>query len=243
MEAEATGVGEMCSGKQFWAALVAICLAVTVIGCDNGDKPVEGNGQENGQKPPLGSQDNTNGNNTDVELPATPEMPKVILTGTHSDSCLVKVGDVMPVAELPDVGGGMHSLADLYGEKLTVVFFWKRSKLYAVAEFEDLDGDIAAPYLEKGVRVIGINVGDSPEQVAAQIQRVDAKFANLLDPNEAFFAQVATEKLPRTYLLDSQGRILWFDLEYSPSTRRNLERGIKFVLGETTPDEAETTSP
>ncbi|MEE9602365.1 MAG: TlpA disulfide reductase family protein, partial [Thermoguttaceae bacterium] len=158
-------------------------------------------------------------------------------------SCLVKVGDVMPVAELPDVGGGMHSLADLYGEKLTVVFFWKSHKKYAVAEFEDLDGDIVAPYFEKGVRVIGINVGDSPEQVEAQIQKVDAKFANLLDPNEAFFAQVATEKVPRTYLLDSQGRILWFDLEYSPSTRRNLERGIKFVLGETTPDEAETTSP
>jgi hypothetical protein len=79
--------------------------------------------------------------------------------------------------------------------------------------------------------------------VEAQIQKVDAKFDNLLDSNGALFAKVATENIPRTYLLDSQGKILWFDWEYSRSTRRDLERGIKFVLGETTPDETETTSP
>jgi hypothetical protein len=36
--------------------------------------------------------------------------------------------------------------------------------------------------------------------------------------------------LPRTYLLDSSGKILWFDLEYSRSTRRELNQAIRYVL-------------
>ncbi len=36
--------------------------------------------------------------------------------------------------------------------------------------------------------------------------------------------------MPRTYLVDSQGKILWFDMEYSRSTRRDLRDAIRVVL-------------
>jgi hypothetical protein len=41
---------------------------------------------------------------------------------------------------------------------------------------------------------------------------------------------VATEHLPRTYLLDAEGRILWFDLEYSRATARELINALHFFL-------------
>jgi len=53
-----------------------------------------------------------------------------------------------------------------------------------------------------------------------------------LDPGGTYFAQVATEKPPRLYLLDGQGKILWFDLEYSETTRQQLGQAIQVVLGE-----------
>ena len=34
------------------------------------------------------------------------------------------------------------------------------------------------------------------------------------------------------YLLDAQGKILWFDVEYSRSTREDLVQGIRVALGE-----------
>jgi hypothetical protein len=34
------------------------------------------------------------------------------------------------------------------------------------------------------------------------------------------------------YLLDPAGKVLWFDIEYSTGSRRDLERAIRFVLGE-----------
>ena len=36
-------------------------------------------------------------------------------------------------------------------------------------------------------------------------------FPNLLDADGKAFAQVGSEKLPRTFVLDPSGKILWFD--------------------------------
>ena len=60
----------------------------------------------------------------------------------------------------------------------------------------------------KGVRVVGINVGDAPEAVPSKLlKEAGVTFPNLLDPEGAFFAKVATDKrLPRIYLLDAAGQ-------------------------------------
>jgi hypothetical protein len=52
----------------------------------------------------------------------------------------------------------------------------------------------------------------------------------LLDAEGKALDAVATEKLPRTYLLDASGQILWFDIEYSESTRRELKNAIVWHL-------------
>jgi len=134
----------------------------------------------------------------------------------------------MPEANLPDIQGNQRPLAALYGEELTVVFFWNSESLYSISELEDLTPDVAEPYRDKGVQVVGINVGDTPETAARQIQQVGAKFTNLLDQDRAYFlTKVAKAKIPRTYLLDAKGKIVWFDDEYSPTTRRDLEQAIE----------------
>jgi len=38
--------------------------------------------------------------------------------------------------------------------------------------------------------------------------------------------------MPRTFLLDANGKVLWFDVEYSRAARRDLIVSIKAVLGE-----------
>jgi len=78
--------------------------------------------------------------------------------------------------------------------------------------------------------VIGINVGDPAEKAAEAVEAADAAFPNFLDPDGEYFAKIATGKLPRTYLLDADGRVLWFDLEYSLTTRRQLEQAVEAAL-------------
>ena len=52
----------------------------------------------------------------------------------------------------------------------------------------------------------------------------------MVAPDRAAFQQVATTKLPRTCLPDSDGKSLWLDQEYSSRTRRGLGRAIRFYL-------------
>jgi len=171
------------------------------------------------------------------EPPPPAKMPEVVMPAELLATCLVKVGDTMPDGELPDLKGKQHKLGALGGEKLTVELFWTSENLYATKALEDLQPDVAEPYARKGVLVIGINVGETPEAARKAVQDASVKYANLVDADGSYFAKVADaakvakEKLLRIYLLDAEGKVLWFDTEYSDSTHRQLVTGIKAVLG------------
>ena len=38
-------------------------------------------------------------------------------------------------------------------------------------------------------------------------------------------------RLPRVFLVDDRGKILWFDVEYSRTTRQELLQAIQVTLG------------
>jgi hypothetical protein len=167
-----------------------------------------------------------------------PAIPKVALSEALRATCLVFVGDAMPEAELRDLDGKPHALGSLYGQKLTVVCLWSigtkpRSRLIAAAALQDLMREVAGPFGPKGVAVIAINIGDPPAAVKEQVAQTGATFPNLLDPKGEYMARIAKDKrVPRTFLLDAAGKVLWFDTEYSRPSRRDLIQGIRVALGE-----------
>ena len=65
----------------------------------------------------------------------------------------------------------------------------------------------------------------------ATTDKAGAKFSMLHDADGKAFAAVGKDKLPRVYLVDPQGKVLWFDLEYSLTTRRELQQALRVVLG------------
>jgi len=204
-------------------------------GAGDGRTPSSGGNGEEGAtgQTPTGGPDEDNGTPDEVppgESAAEAEMPEVRLPAMLKETCLVGVGDLMPDAPLDVLGGEEQQLSSQFGRRLTVMFFWKADDLYAQAELQDLTGDVVERFGDEGVRVIGINVGDSAEEAAAAVEAAEAGFPNFLDPQGEYFAKVATEKLPRTYLLNSEGRILWFDLEYSLTTQRQLEQAVEVAL-------------
>jgi peroxiredoxin len=242
-----------------WAALLAASLVAPWLGCkgqngapgpnggadgENGgsvqlpETPADGNGSETtgeGGRPSSGGNggEGTPGQDTTTEPDGVGDdaaIPEVRLPELLQKTCLVGVGDLMPDAPLDVLGGGEQPLSSQFGRRLTLMFFWEADDLYAQDELRDLTGDVVEAFGEQGVRVIGINVGDSAEKAAAAVEGAEANFPNFLDPKGEYFAKVANERLPRTYLLDPQGRILWFDLEYSPTTRRQLKQALGAAL-------------
>lgn len=244
----------MRSCKPLWMMPAMICLLVAWTGCQNGDGPDKSTGRPDAEEKVSSNEGKGTEKNTDqknggegegqpksdtepeVKPPAT--IPPVNLLEKDRDACVVFVGDTMREVELPDQNDSVQALHELYGQKATVVCFWTNGEppygpISATGLLEDLQRDYAKPYAEKGLKVIAINVGDTAEIVSQQVQQSGATFPMLLDPEAGYFKkEVAKEKLPRLYLLDAQGKILWLDIEYSGPTREQLDQAVRAALEE-----------
>jgi peroxiredoxin len=215
-----------------WAAVVA---AGTIVGCSArppGEAAPSERATDDPQPATKAPRPHTSFYHSAGEKTGEPAtIPPVLLTDAHKSLCLVGVGDPMPEVELQQLGGRRTKLADLYGKKATVVLFWKSDRRMALTELADLGPDVAEPFQNEGVAVVGIAVGESANSARSAVRQAGAKFPNLLDTDGAAFAKVGSDKLPRTYLLDPSGKILWFDIEYSQSTRRELAQSLEAVAG------------
>ena len=136
----------------------------------------------------------------------------------------------MPNLELPDLQGQSRQLKDLLGDRLTVVVFWNARYVFALEQFSRLQRDVVDEFSSFGVAVVAVNVGDQVDDVRHIAAEHQGVFPCLLDKDGMAFGQVATTKLPRTYVLDAEGRVLWFDIEYSRTTERELNNAIKYSL-------------
>jgi len=172
----------------------------------------------------------TNISSASIRRDETLSRPIVQMSQEHEETCLVKVGDEFPALSLTDLTGEFEFLSKILGKRLTVVVFWSLKQPYASEQYSYLDKEIVQPFGNDGVELLAVNVGDSVDDVKGRVKEAGGDFANFVDPDRAAFQQVALMKLPRTYLLDADLRILWFDIEYSRSTRRDLDRAIRFFL-------------
>jgi peroxiredoxin len=183
------------------------------------------------EKPASKEEDKPQEHTTNYRKDSAPaKMPSVALTKREDALCKVKVGDTMPAIALPQIGGsGTAKLSGLQGKKATVVVFWKADRRMAHEQLADLGVDVIEPFGKAGVAVVGIAVNESAASAAEALKKAGAKFTSLVDADGKAFAQVGSERLPRTYLLNPSGKILWFDIEYSHATRRELHDALRFV--------------
>ncbi len=164
-----------------------------------------------------------------TEVPEIIHEPRVWLSDDHQKTCLVGVGDPMPEMQLSD-GSETVALKEAYGEDFTVVVFWSVANPFAVEQFTHMASDIVHPFPDAKLKAIAIHVG-KPQNVYAELcKNFGDDTTCLVDADQANFKKVATRKLPRTYLLDADGKIIWFDIEYSRSTRHELLNAIQYHL-------------
>ena len=157
-------------------------------------------------------------------------VPQVLLSEAHQKTCLLTIGDAIPNITVTDIEGTNHQLPRLLSDRLTVLLFWNEQSALAMEQFRRLPVDVLAMFAEQGVKVIAINVGGEVARVRQLTGDAADKIVSLVDTDAAVFQQFATSLLPRTYVLDPSGRILWFDVEYSQSTQRSLANALAYFL-------------
>jgi len=229
----------MCNRLLFAGVILPFVLTAAICtGCgrvtDDQPKPTPPSGK------PSSDQQASQPGKTEhsKQPPPKPSMPQVVLTEAEQQTCLVKVGDLFPRAQLPDLHGKMYSLQELFGPRLSVVCFWtggntEQQQSRAVDVLEFLQSEVSKPFAQQ-VRVIGVNVGDDAQTISELAARAGVQFVTLLDAQGSLLKQVATdERLPRVYLLDAQGKVLWFDMELRRISRQDLLTAIGVSLGQT----------
>ena len=161
--------------------------------------------------------------------PAEVYRPEILLSDHHAATCVVNAGDPFPALALPDLEGNTRELRQLFGDRMTIVVFWTARNLYVREQFTRIVQETFNRYAALGVKVVAIDVGDAPDAVQELATQNKVTVPCLLDADGQAFGQVGRELLPRTYLLDAEGRILWFDLEYSRGHAPGLaQRGPLF---------------
>ena len=157
-------------------------------------------------------------------------VPQVLLSEAHQKTCLATTGDMVPDVTVTSIEGTNHQLTRLLGEQLTVLLFWNEQSVTSLEQFRRLPIDVLSMFADKGVKVIAVCVGGEVARVRELTGDAADKIVSLVDKDESLFHQFATSLVPRTYVLDKDGRILWFDIEYSQSTQRTLFNAVSYYL-------------
>jgi len=81
------------------------------------------------------------------------------------------------------------------------------------------------------VHYVFLNVGQNSGAIRKALEERDVKITVLIDVEKTLYNKIATGILPRFYLLDKQGKILWFDIGFQyPKTFNELNSAIRFML-------------
>lgn len=167
-----------------------------------------------------------------TEEPPRPTIPKVWLSKYHGQWSTIGVGAALPALELAQLGGAMTKLPSQYGKQATVVLFWQPDRWMARSALEDLVAYGAEKHDPEQVAILSIAVRQPVGAVQRELNQAKATFPTFLDSDGKALATVGSVALPRVYVLDPTGKIVWFDIEYSEATRRELQQTLAVLTAE-----------
>lgn len=166
-------------------------------------------------------------------LPKVPTelwQPSVVLSGAHKSTCVKLVGDSVGDLNTVDVAGQQKKLSQLLSDRMTVLVFWSDKSPSGREQFQRLPVDVLGRYAVDRVKVIAVNVGGDVATTRKLTGDAADKIASLVDAKSELFHAFASSRSNRTYLLDAQGKILWFDVEYSQGMVKDLSNAIAWHL-------------
>ena len=139
---------------------------------------------------------------------------------THEESSIVVVGDEAPDFTATLLSGESVSLAALRGGEVLLVLFSHECpdcKMFlddmqaAKAEFDEL-----------GVVILLVARDGESGVVEAYMSENGYEFDVVADPDRAIYSLYATTYVPRTYLIDKEGYVVYATVEYKPNYVKDI---------------------
>jgi cytochrome c biogenesis protein CcmG/thiol:disulfide interchange protein DsbE len=116
------------------------------------------------------------------------------------------LGDVAPNFTIRQESGNVVALADYRG-KIVVLNFWATWCPPCIEELPSLNR-LSDRYKGKDLVVLGVSLDEDADAYKEFLAKNQIKFLTLRNPARAVSEQYGTYKLPETYIVSRQGRLL-----------------------------------
>jgi cytochrome c biogenesis protein CcmG, thiol:disulfide interchange protein DsbE len=141
-----------------------------------------------------------------------------VLVAAMLGTTLTSLGQSLPNVSLKDIQGNAAETASLVQEEGPTVFcFWAtwcspcKRELNNYAELYEDWVD------ETGVKIVAVSIDDqrSVNRVAPYVNSVGWEYDILLDPNRDFARALNVQNVPHTFVVDSEGNVVWSHNNYA----------------------------
>lgn len=164
-----------------------------------------------------------------VLLLATIGVILALINVSKSDKSVLQVGQPAPDFTLTDLEDKSLSLSDLKG-KAVILNFWASWCTPCRQEMPALQ-DVYQSWKDKGVIVLGVNIGESKVTANGFMNRVGATFPSVLDPDRNVTLNLyKVGPIPSTFFIDKNGiirHIYTGQMNYG-----YIEEQVKVLLGQ-----------
>jgi len=142
---------------------------------------------------------------------------------------LTKVGDLAPEFTVPLLGGGRFDLAEQRGKVVLVNFFatWCPP---CREEMPHLQDEVWERFAGGDFAMISVDREEEADKVAPFVKDHGAGWLFGLDEHREVFARYATGYIPRTYVIDRDGRIVFQGQGYGKDEFARMVRVIEQQL-------------
>ena len=144
-----------------------------------------------------------------------------------AQAAAVELGSPAPAYSLPTNAGKVDS-ASLKG-KLVYVDFWASWCVPCKQSFPWMN-EMQAKYGDRGLHVLAINVDGKQADADKFLGVVPAKFQVAFDPAGVTPKQFAVKVMPTSYLVDSDGRVVYMHAGFRASDQKLIEAAIVAAL-------------
>ena len=145
-----------------------------------------------------------------------------------AETTLINAGDIAPDFTAEMLDGSHVTLSKLKG-KPTLLIFWATWCPPCRLELSKLQEHIIDPYGDR-INVLPLSRGEERSVVEEYISKMGYTFAVGLDSDQSIFNKYATNYIPRCFVIDAKGKVLYSGVGYDDVVAMEVEESIEKAL-------------